>query len=187
MYTAFSFFWVLWVSRHHWRWREAIYTFMCLYTRVCRFWSVRCCSPPGSAGIQGWVLCPWEKYIFYIVTMAVIICEILLYCSTSLEYAVNSSKSVSLGEKGSLFFIALVLIGVGSKTDRKWNWKKNKQVLLLRRDSYFWIYNQKMKAGTQEVMCTLKFGAALHSTWKVGINLSVCLQEGCTRCTQDSS
>lgn len=67
------------------------------------------------------VLSLGEVYFFYVFTMAVIICKILLYCLTSLEYAVNNPKSVSLGKSSSLFFIALVLIGVGSKTDGKWN------------------------------------------------------------------
>lgn len=67
-----------------------------------------------------------KSIFFYIFTMAVIICEILLYCLTFLECAVNNPKSVSFGKRGSLFFIGLVLIGIGSKTDRKWNWQNKK-------------------------------------------------------------
>lgn len=99
-----------------------MYTFMRLYTRVCRFW----CLSDGAAiqdlqASRDECSVPGRSIFFYIFTMAVIICEILLYCLTALEYAVNNPNSVSLRENGSLFFIALVLIGVGSKTDRKWN------------------------------------------------------------------
>lgn len=85
--------------------REAVYTFTCLHTRICRFW--RLWDPAASllqaSGLT--VLSHRLEVSFSTFAIAIIICETLLYYLASLKLGICNPWSGSLGEGDSLLLL----------------------------------------------------------------------------------